>query len=214
VFRVGAELGAERAAHVRGDDPHAGLVEAEHGGQRVAGALRALVGDPGGQPAILAPLGRSRPGLHRRGRDPLVHDGPLDHHLAPFEQVVLERGRVPERRGHVAAHLGEQHGGIGLAGLSRVDDDRQRLVIRVHQFGRVLTLVGLLGDHHRDRLANEPDHVAGQQRLAHLAVDHLRHRRGEQREIGQVGAGVCGDHAGGGPGGGQVDRPDPGVRDG
>ena len=74
------------------------------------GALRALVRDPGGQPAVRAP-GRGRgPGLHRRRRDPLVDDGPGDDDLAAVEQVGSSRGRVAERRGHVRAR------GSGTAG--------------------------------------------------------------------------------------------------
>jgi hypothetical protein len=179
VLRVGAELGAERAAHVRGDDPHRGLVDPEHGGQGAAGTLGTLVRDPRRQPAVGVPGRSRRAGLHRSRRDPLVHDGPGDDYLAPREQVVLQRGRVTEGGGHVAAHEREQHGRRRRVRLGRVDHRRPHLVVDVHQVRGVLALVAAFGHDHGHRLAHVPDHVPGQQRLAHLRVDHAAHGRGQ-----------------------------------
>jgi hypothetical protein len=214
VLRVGAELGPERAAHIRGDDPQGGLVDAEHAGQRGAGALGALVRDPRGEPAVLAP-GRGRgPGLHRRGRDPLVDDGAGDDHLAPVEQVRGQRGTVTERGGDVGARRREQHRRPLVRGGGHVDDRRQHVVVHVHQVPGVLALVAPLGDYHGHRLADVPDHAGGQQRLAHLRVDHARHGRGRHRHVGQVSPGEHGDDPGRFERGADVDGGDPRVRDG
>src|SRR5208282_3464664 len=64
------------------------------------------------------------------------------------------------------------------------------------------------------RLADVPDHVLGQQRLAHVLVEHAGYRRRYRREVSQVGSGERGDDAGGLERGADVDREDPRVRDG
>jgi hypothetical protein len=212
VLRVGAELGAERATHVRGDDPHQARVDAEHARQRPARPLRALVRDVGRQPAVRAPGRGGGPGLHRSGRDPLVDDGAGDDDLAAVEQIGRQGGRVAEGGGDVAARGREEHERSWVRGAGHVHDRGQFVVVDVHQVRGVLALVPLLGDHHRQRLADVPDHVAGEQRLAHLSVDHARHRRGGRAEIGQVMAGERGDYPGRLERGADVDGPDPRVR--
>ena len=209
VLGVGAELGAERAADVRRDDPDRLGVQAEHVGQVRARSLRALVRYPRGQPAV-RPDRRRCPGLHRRGRDPLVDDRPGDDHLAPFEQVRVERPAIAERRRHIRPGPRKQHGRPVLRGQSHVDDYRQLVIIDLNQRPGVLALVRLLGYHRRDRLADEPHHVAGEQRLAHLRVDH-GHRL-DLRQVRQVRGGERGQHAGGRKRGADVNRPDPRVR--
>ena len=212
VLRVGAELGAERAAHVRGDDPDRRLVDAEQAGQAGAGALRALARDPRRQPAAGIPGGRRRPGLHRGRRHPLVEDRPGDDHLAAVEQVGPQRGRVAEGGGHVAAHGGEQHGRFRAARLGHVDHRGQQVVVDIHQVRGILALVAALGHDHGHRLADVPDHLPGQQRLAHLRVDHAAHGRGQVRQV-QVRGGERGDHARRRQRAADVNRGDPRVRD-
>ena len=214
VLGVGAELGPERSADVRGDDPQARRFDREHVRQSVARALGALVRDPRRQPAVVAPHGGGRARLHRRGRDTLVDDGAGDDHVAAIEQIRVERGGVAERGGDVRAGIGEQHGRVAVGGgLVQPDHRRQRVVVDVHQLHGVLALVPVLGDHHGHRLPHEPDHIPGQERLAHLPVDHAGHRRRQHREAGQVGAGERGDHTGCLPRGADVDGADPRVRD-
>ena len=72
----------------------------------------------------------------------------------------------------------------------------QRVVVDLDQLDRVLALVGMLGDDDGDRLADEPDLVGGQQALGHLGVHQAGRRRRDERQVGQVGAGERGDHAG------------------
>ena len=109
---------------------------------------------------------------------------------------------------------GEQHGRVGRVGLGHIDDGGQHVIVDIHQVGGVLALVAALGDDHRHRLADVPDHVLGQQRLAHVLVEHAGYRRGHRREVSQVGPGERGDDAGCRERGADVDREDPRVRDG
>ena len=159
--------------------------------------------------------GRGRgPGLHRRRRDPLIDDGAGDDHLAAVEQIGSQGGRVAEGGGHVGARGGEQHGRVGRAGLGHIDDGRQHVIVDIHQVRGVLALVAALGDDHRHRLADVPDHVLGQQSLTHVLVEHAGYRRRHRREVRQVGPGERGDDAGCLERGADVDREDPRVRDG
>ena len=212
VLRVGAELGAERAAHVRGDDPERGLIDAEQVGQGLAGALRALVRDPGRQPAV-RPVDRGRgPGLHRSRRDPLVDDGAGDDDLAAVEQIGRQGSGIAEGGGDVAARSREKHGRPRLGRLGHVHHRRQRVIVDIDEIGGILALVAALGHDYRYRLADVPDHVRGDQRLAHLGVDHARHHRGQLGQV-HVGAGERSDHAQLGHDGADVDGDDPRVRD-
>ncbi len=98
-------------------------------------------------------------------------------------------------------------------GLGHIDHRRQHVIVDVNQVSGVFALVAALGDDHGQRLADEPDHVRGEQRLAHVGVDHAGHRRCHHREVGQVSAGERGDDAGRLERGADVDRTDPRVRD-
>ena len=212
---VDAELGAERAADVRGDDPHLVGLEAEHRHQRALGALRALVRDPGGQPPVLAPDGGGGPALHRRGRDPLVLDDGGGDDLAALEEAGVARGRVAEGADDVRPRLGEEQAALAAQRLVHGDDGGQDVVIDVHQLDGVLALVHLLGHDRRDRLADEPHHAAGEQRLLHGLV-HVRHHRGKGAEprVRQVAGRVDGEYAGRLERGADVDAVDRRVRDG
>ena len=211
VLGVGAELRAEGAADVRGDDVHLLRLEAEQPGQATLGALRALVGYPRGHPPVLAPHGRAGSGLHRGRRDPLVQDRPRGHDLALVEQVLVELAGIAEVRGHVGARLLVEEHLVGRR-VGEVDHGGQHVVVDVHEFDRVLALIGLLGDHDRHRFADEADLVGRQDPPGHLLVEQ---RPGlDLGQLCEVGAGEHGDDPGGLPRGADVDGLDPGVRDG
>jgi hypothetical protein len=207
VLGVGAELRPERAADVRGDHPHPVPLEAEHLRQPGPGALGALVGDPGGEPAVLAPHRGGRPALHRRRRHPLVVDRAGDHDLAVVEQVLVELLAVADHG--VGAGRGEDQR-LVPGRLPRVDHRRQRVIVDADQLQHVLALVRVLDDDHRDRLADVPDRVRGEQGLGHAGG--VAGQRRDRVDVGQVGRGEHGDDAGRGPGRVEVDAGDPGVR--
>src|SRR5712691_8796051 len=108
VLGIGAELRSERAADIRGDHPYFFWLDAEHLGEGAFGALGALVRDPGGQPAVVAPDGCGRPALHRCWRDPLVGERAADDDLAAVEQIWLQAAGVAEFGDDVGARLFEQ----------------------------------------------------------------------------------------------------------
>ena len=101
---------------------------------------------------------RPGPALERCGRDPLVHETGPDHDV---RLAVGGGGRpVPASwsQHHVGPGLGEKKDLIATA-ASGVDDRRQRLVVDLHQGGRVRTGArGLRHDRHHG-LADEADPI-------------------------------------------------------
>jgi len=117
--------------------------------------------------ALGGPRRGPRPHLERARCQTLVHQPLRDHDLATVEQVVA-RGRYPHVRrvdADVGADLGKEQD-LTLEGDEGVDDDRERFVVHDHELGRVLPLIGVLGEHRRDRF---PDvaHDVGRQRAGH-----------------------------------------------
>jgi hypothetical protein len=154
--------------------------------------------------------------LHRQAGHPLVDDLLLDDHLARVERGVVGGHRAGE--GNVVAGGGEQQGLAGEGG-GRTDHRGQRLVVHADQVGGVLTLVTLIGDHDRDRLADEPHGVGGEQRLGPRAAE--RHRAfahavaavgWRRRQVVHVAGGQHGDDARLLAGFGDVDAGDAPVR--
>ena len=83
--------------------------------------------------------------------------------------VAVAEGEVG---GHVAAR--EQPGRTGLGGRGRVQHRGRLVDVHVHQFGRVLGQVRVLGHDHGQRLADVADRPGGQHRLEVAAqVDAL-----------------------------------------
>ena len=116
-------------------------------------ALRALVRAATRQPAVAAPCRRAGAYLQRRHRDALVEDLARDHDLAVGEDVGSSGSSPPMSTMFVPAP--------GTAAsrrarrVLRIDDRRQRVVLDVDQLRGVLALVAAVGEHHRDRLADE-----------------------------------------------------------
>jgi hypothetical protein len=202
LFGVAADLGAEAAAHIGGDDEHlVGLdaIGADDGGLRALGSL-------GAEPLVQATIhpgdGRAAH-FERAGRNTLVHEAvrTADHFAA-----LEERG---------AAVLGHaEHGGVehdvaagalvdeGAAGhrLFHVDHGGQSVDVDDDGLGGVFALIGALGDDGRNGLADVAHLVDGQQTTGHHRVERRRHRL--QLEIG---GGEDGDDARLGEGVGHVD---------
>ena len=65
----------------------------------------------------------------------------------------------------------EELGRIAGEGRLGVDHGRQRLVVDLHQAGRVGGPVGVGGDHRGDRFPHEADAVGGEERPAHRRVE-------------------------------------------
>ena len=154
--------------------------EPEHAGERVAHAVGVLGAPPVVEATVCGPRGRRGSSLERAGRHPLVLDAHPDDHVAPVEQTVV--GAEGEVGRDVGAGLREeQH----LADLGRVDPDdrRERFEVGPDQLHRVDRLRERLGDHGRDRLADEPHAVDREHRAGHLrrAPSSRRPARGRCR---------------------------------
>ena len=118
VLRVGAELGAERAAHVRGDDPQACRVDPEHVRQGVARALRALVRDPRRQPTVLAPGGGRRAGSIGAGATRWLTMVRVTTTSQPSNRSALSAAASPKEAATLVPHAGNSSAvltvGVGL----------------------------------------------------------------------------------------------------
>ena len=146
------------------------LVQPEGVGEQVAGHVRVLRGDPGGDPGRRSP-GSTRMALPSMGAvgDALVdHPGP-DDVVGALERVGAVLVAAPG--GDVGAETLELQGSV--VGHRRLDvgDDRQVVVVDVDQLGRVDRLRAGLRDHEGDRVADEPDLVVGERPARALLVD-------------------------------------------
>ena len=104
-------------------------------------------------------------------------------------------GFVAAGRQHVRADLGEQQRVVPARRPSGSTTAGQRVVLDVDELGGVLALVAGVGEHHRDRFADEAHRRRGQQRLPHLVRVH-RQWRCLARQVGEVGGGEHRDASG------------------
>ena len=148
VLRVGAELRAEGAADVRGDDVHLLGVEPEHRANCACVPCAPWFGHPDGEPAVLAPGRGGGADLQRHRRDALVDDLLGDDDLAPGEEVRRAAGVRRTRRARSCRPPGTA-APRRAAGVLGIDDGGQRVVVDVDQLRGVLALVALLGERRR-----------------------------------------------------------------
>ncbi len=112
---------------------------------------------------------------------------------------------------YVGSGLVEQDRLVGQRGVE-VDHRRQRVVVHVDEFDRVLALIELLGHDDGDRVADKAHDLGGEQWPAHIRVEQERHDRLDDRHLGEGRTGVGGDDAGRFQCRADVDPADPGVR--
>ena len=205
----------EAAAHLRRDDPDLML---RHPGDQAGHEprnVRVLRRVPQRQfPHCRRPGGNGRPGFHRRGNQLLLLNGFADHNGGlgkggvgvpagghPVERLVAGRVLMQLRRPRAQRRL-------------RVDDGRQRLVVHLNQFQRILRLVAVLRHHHGHRVAHIAHPVNGNggvgNRLQIRVGDGPGAGNGVQN-AGRVRPGIDGKHAGRAFGGVGIDAPDAGV---
>ena len=218
VFGIRLHFRAEAAAGVRRDHPDPVVRLAGHAAIDVAQLVRRLGVGPDGQ----------------RVGDRLVgcQHGAAFHGVARaamLEQGLAEDMRRPgERRIGLAVADGEFGGDIVLAafmrhrraGLERVPEvagRRQRFVVDVHRFGRILGDVAVVGDHQGHGLADEMHRIGGQNMLGYRITDRRighqqRHRR--LQRLRQVRMGEHRMHAGHFERRCRVDAGDPRMRKG
>ncbi len=168
VLGIDAELRPEAAADVRGGDAQPVVIEPDERGQRVEQIVRLL----GRGPDRDGVVGAMEFGDDAAALDRMAGAAMLPQRLAHHVLCARER-----RRDVAVAHLVGSYdvGGelpahrrrAGLRGLPAIRDRRQRLVIDLHQGGRILGHIAIVREHDRDRLAH----------IGHLAV---RERKGPQ----------------------------------
>ena len=208
ILRIGADLGAEAAAHVGGD-------HADVGGLDAVGTDRASSRTPCTLWALIQSV--SRPSTHADALLRTSSGQPATRWLTTRCETTTShpsnRSSVRPKVRSIAQFVpgvGEQEGLVAGRGL-HVEHDGQRFVVGPHQLGGVGPLVRLLGDDRGDRLADEAHPVHGQHRAGHRRVEHGQLGR-EQRQV-DVRPRVDGQHARRLAGVADVDRPEQRVRD-
>ena len=214
VLRVELASHAEPPARVDGVHVDHVLGHAEQPGQHVPVEDRDL-GHPVDRQRAgrRVDIGQQGAGFQRHGRVPANLDLRLDH----GGRAVERRVDVAEAQGEVGRHVAraEQLRGAGRRRGHGVEHRRGLVDVDVHQLGRVLGGVGVLGEHHRQRFAHVPDHVGGQHRLQEVAQDDVLDRQPHRyrQPGGQVRRGDRADHARAASRLGRVHPPDQAVGD-
>ena len=182
LFRVHAALGAEAAADPRRAHAHLGGVEPERAGDFRLHAEDRLRRRPHRERAVGFGHRDAAVRLHGHGRHALVLHVHPHHDVGVVEEMVVGIGG---RRAHeVGAVRGkEQRGAVGGGG-HRIGDDRERVDLDGHGLGGVDRLRPGLGEHDRDRLADEAHAVGGQQRPPQRLVARERAQAGKV-EVGR-----------------------------
>ena len=203
VFGIKAELHAEAAADIGGDDPNAALVERQALRQLLADQVRRLGGGVDLQRARAGtPMGDDAAPLHRQRAHPVHMEAPFNDDRG-CGHAALRLARAVHVAGQQVGgqRLGMQHGRVVGERAEGVGHVRQRLVVDVDQLQRVLRdgTAGRGHAHHRlalvDRLGAR-ERVVGQQRRAGHGPQHRQRL-------------ACGAHVGAGQ-----DVPDAGKRAG
>ena len=137
--------------------------------------MRVLARDPHGHGLVaFAPLGDDAAGLDRCGRQALLQNSLLDHHVGISEGRVGV-GAVRQVPGQVVGQGLVGLGAAGLQGLLQVHHRRQGLVVHRDQRGGVGRAVLGLCDHHGHRLTLEADLLLGEREpVGHRLL--LRHK--------------------------------------
>ena len=200
-------LEPEPAADVGRDHPDPALGDPERLGDAGPDLVRDLGRHVRDQLVVaVVPFGHAGPALQRQRGHPGAGERAADDDRRGGEDArqrrALEHGQVHHA---VAGQLLVDLPGAVRRGRLDAGDGRPRRPVDVQQFGGVLGEVGIVGQHHRDRLAGEAHLVAGQHRhrRGHELVP-LEHR--SQERTAQVRRGEHGGDAGQLQRGGGVDR--------
>jgi hypothetical protein len=194
LLRIERRLGAEAAADERRDDAH------------FVGTALEEVGD--GRPADVRRLRRRPHGQHARCRLLVCqHGAAFQRHrgAAVLEDVFLEhvrRGRKRvldiaighrHERGDVAGKIAVRGRCAGRERIAAITHHRQHLVVDHHRRGGILGEIAVVGDDHRDCLADIADFVAGERILGAQrrdgGVGHRHRQRFGREPTGHVGDG-------------------------
>ena len=101
--------------------------------------------------------------LQRRRDQPLIHKPFVDDHLGPVEGPLDRAPPALFAKGDVAVQLRIKQGCFLAERPLDIRHDRKRLEVELDAFERIARCLHRFGDQHRDRLADAPDSIAGQQ---------------------------------------------------
>ena len=174
VLGVDLQLGPERPADVGRDRANAIAPDPQRLGQVVADVERDLRRDPHREGAVVGGDHRDPVRLHRRRRDPLVHEPAADHDVRTLERIVgSDVG--PNAWATFVPNSGHSSGAsVRHRRLHIRPRPASSLVLDGHQLRGVDGLPGCLGDHDGDDLAHEPDDVSRQGLAAEQPFDLRR----------------------------------------
>ena len=215
MFGVGAAAQAEGSPDVLGHDLDAAGIKTGDGCQRRAHAQHALGRGVNGEVLALRVVGRqARPQFHRRTDQALAVHAQRGG-AGRFRECGVHRGAIAgfKDQADIAGMFFVQlRSALGERGWHR-GDGRQFLVVHQHLLGGVACGHCGVGNHHRDRLADESHPVAGQQgqggfdlRLAIGAGQRHAGRDIVKTGFGNIACGQHRDHAGRRHGAGRIDR--------
>ena len=175
VFRIGRRLHAERAADVAGQHPDLFRRHVEDSGKLAAHAERALAADVQNEALGLGVIGRDRRARLHRVDDHAIIDEPEANDVGGARECLRDLvgiAIVIIERDVVRRFLVERRR-AGFCRLARPGHRGQRLDLDRDRLGGFACLNRGLGDHERQRIADEA-HLVGRQRrprrLAHLGA--------------------------------------------
>ena len=201
LFGIDRALGAEATAHVRHDYTHFLDRQAQRRGDHVAQGVRALGRRRHHECAgATIPIREHAPRLDRHGAEPRVAHPLPDDEMRPGHGAL---GVADGPAGHHRRVVGPARVHACRRGLRRFGrrQGREPLVFDRQRLERVRELVGALGHHDRDGLADVADDVAREHRLgpgASFLRAAVRGRHG-RRDLTEVRGAPGEDDAGQGP---------------
>ena len=183
---LGVEIGAgaKTAADIGADHVHLLLRHLETHRERMPDAVHALAArDQNVFVFSRLIVAERRARLHEAARGALVDDGLFDHQMgaghggfdgASVTECVIER--------QIVGRFGPYRWCIRRERLEHIGHRRQNLVVDLHRFRAIARRRDALGQHHRDRFADEA-HALDRERQLRLVEDLAIGRRQERRHL-------------------------------
>ena len=200
-FPIERGLGPKRAAHVFGHNhPHLTMRQLEVFGQQVTFDMRALRGQPQGQPLTWAIHCQATPGLHGLTAGAVAAKALFNNQVGLGKGRIGITGRNMLMVEHIVAPVGIEARRVSPEGVFGVKHDIERIILDIDQLKRVFEGVFIAGHHNGQRVADvfdlinrqrpkdRPVGLAGQVRRAHI--------RQHRPQVFDICAGEHGPHAG------------------
>ena len=119
----------------------------------------------------------------RREREAMERHRHGDAAIGAGEGALRVAIREVAHRDFVGLGFGMQERRVVLAGRDRIDHRRERFIVDLHQLGRVLGDIAVLGDDQRHRLADIAHTLDGERPLPHRRLDRSEERIGQLADL-------------------------------